>query len=280
MVIGNYITQYIGDDNDPTGEFPKNTTPTDSAHPKQRRLAHILRHEITEEHRWRYFRNIALGSPQGGQWRQITGLNRHPKAGNHKLWFAFFPQNCAVRFAFLEKNLEKHVWFHPDPESSGSGSFEVLRVSQKIWSDRSRWRTLLVALAMAGWSVGLNIGWPKKCQVVSVYASSELRETHKYQNEALTLWWSREKKSKSGYTHLTFNPSIRFPWVPTNSANHGPARVRNREIIRDPRCHAEFVILCPIIWINMKSACFIGFSHQLMLVGGLDFCSNYWIYWE
>lgn len=31
------------------------------------RLAHILRHEITEAHRWRYFRNIALGSPQGAK---------------------------------------------------------------------------------------------------------------------------------------------------------------------------------------------------------------------
>eukprot|EP00435_Cladocopium_sp_Y103_P015791 s2418_g3.t2 len=31
------------------------------------RLAHILRHEVTEEHRWRYFRNIALGSPQGAK---------------------------------------------------------------------------------------------------------------------------------------------------------------------------------------------------------------------
>ncbi|CAK9022597.1 unnamed protein product [Durusdinium trenchii] len=29
------------------------------------RLVHLLRHEITEEDRWRCFRNIALGSPQG-----------------------------------------------------------------------------------------------------------------------------------------------------------------------------------------------------------------------
>ncbi|CAE7225886.1 unnamed protein product [Symbiodinium pilosum] len=31
------------------------------------RLAHILRHEITKADRWRYFQNIALGSPQGAK---------------------------------------------------------------------------------------------------------------------------------------------------------------------------------------------------------------------
>lgn len=46
------------------GSLPKPSLAPSFGQPL-RRLPHILRHEITEAHRWRYFQNIALGSPQG-----------------------------------------------------------------------------------------------------------------------------------------------------------------------------------------------------------------------
>lgn len=125
----------------------------------QLRLAHILRHEITEAHRWRYFRNIALGSPQGGQSDGRWPIAGWQTAGTHKFWWlsvewtcwtwnwlelwCFFSKNRGVQFAWKKT--------HPCLGSPRSREprlrLEALRASQRIWSGRSRWRTLLVALA-------------------------------------------------------------------------------------------------------------------------------------
>ena len=94
-----------------------------------------------------------------------------------------------------------HVWVRPELENScSSGSPKVLKASQRIWSDRSRWRTLLVALARDG----------------------------------STLWWSGntwavEKQAKTNVILNAFNPSIRFPGFLSLSNQFSTLFSRQRE---------------------------------------------------
>ena len=184
----------------------------------QLRLAHILRHEITEAHRWRYFRNIALGSPQGGQSDGRWLIAGWQTVGTHKFWWlsvewTCWTWNCGVFFQksgcsiCVEKNPKKHihVWVHPDPEPRLR---QVLRASQRIWSNRSRWRTLLVALAKGQhWSENTWVGW-----------------------EML-----RKRFAKSDVWKNAFNPSPMGFLSQSNSATQESWGFRRWEIIRETR---------------------------------------------